>query len=166
MLKQRIQSDTIQAFKKGDKETVGVLRLTLAAVLSKEKEKRYKIAVQKPIKKEEDLEKDSLLTDEQVLDVLSSEIKKRKDAAVLYQEGNRPELVEKEQKEIKILQSYLPEQISADELKKLIEKSIAKTGTTSIKDMRRVMADLVPQTKGRAETREISRIVKELLDIP
>lgn len=163
MLKQRIQSDVIQDLKKGNSETADVLRLVLAAILSKEKEKRYKIAVRNTMMKEEDLVKESLLTDEQVLDVLSSEIKKRKDAAALYQEGNRQDLFEKEQKEIKILQSYLPEQISGDELKKLIEKSIAKTGAASIKNMREVMADLAPQMKGRANAGEISKIVKELL---
>ena len=76
-----------------------------------------------------------LLSDEQIIEVVSSEIKKRKDAIVLYEKGNRPELAEREKKEIDILKKYLPEQLSEDELKKLVEESIKKTGAKEMKDM-------------------------------
>jgi uncharacterized protein YqeY len=99
--------------------------------------------------------------------VASSEIKKRKDAIALYEKGNRPELADKEKKEIEILKKYLPEQLSEEELKKLIQESIAKVGGPNghpeIKDMGRVMADLNPKIKGKADSGEASKIVKELL---
>ena len=113
--------------------------------------------------KEEELIKESALTDEEIIDVLSSEIKKRKDAIVLYEKGNRQELAGKEKKEIEILKKYLPEQLPPEELKKLIEESIAKTGAKEIKDMGKVMADLSSKTKGKADASEVSKIVKELL---
>ncbi|TSC95150.1 MAG: hypothetical protein CEN87_162 [Parcubacteria group bacterium Licking1014_1] len=138
--------------------------MVLASVISKEKEKRYKISKQKPEGcSEEDLAKDSFLTDEEIIDVISSEIKKRKDAIALYEKGNRQELADKEKKEAAILQKYLPEQIPADELKKIIGESINKTGANGIKDMGKVMQDLMSKVKGRADSGEISKIVKELL---
>jgi uncharacterized protein YqeY len=93
----------------------------------------------------------------------SSEIKKRKDAIALYEQGGRPELAENEQKEIAILMNYLPAQIPADELKKMVQSSIEKIGATSVKDTGKIMADLMPQVKGKADNSEISKIIKELL---
>ena len=118
-LKQQIQSSTTEAMKAKDQFLVGTLRMLLAAILTKEKDKRYKISKEKPDSAEDALIKESELTDEQVLEVISSEIKKRKDAIVLYEQGKRPELAEREQKELEILKKYLPAQLSVDELKKI-----------------------------------------------
>ena len=107
-LKQEIQNSANEALKAGDQLILGTLRMVLAAITSKEKEKRYKISKEKPNLKEEELAKESELTDEQVLDVISSEIKKRKDAILLYEKGNRQELADKEKKEVAILKKYLP----------------------------------------------------------
>ena len=153
MLKQKIQQDTTESMKSKNNFVVGVLRMALAGIVSKEKEKRYKMK----------LEKDAELTDEEIIDVLSSEIKKRKDAIVLYEQGKRPELAEKEKKEIEILKKYLPEQISEEELKKIIQESINKTGAKETRDMGKVMADLSPKIKGKADSGEVSKIVKEFL---
>lgn len=163
MLKQAIQNDATAALKSGDQLMAGVLRMLLASVITKEKEKRYKVSKQKPELKEEDLLRESSLADEEIIEVISSEIKKRRDAIVLYEKGNRQELADKEKKEIAILQKYLPEQLSKEELKKLIEESINKVGAKEIKDMGKVMQDLMPEVKGRADNSEISRITKELL---
>jgi len=152
-LKQQIQNSTTEALKAGDQFLVGTLRMLLASIITKEKEKKYK----------EKIEGEAQLTDEQIIEVISSEIKKRKDAIVLYEQGNRPELAEKEKKEIEILIKYLPEQLSEDELKKLVEESIAKTGAKEMKDMGRVMSDLTPKIKGKADGGTVSKIVKELL---
>jgi uncharacterized protein YqeY len=127
--------------------------MVLAAITTKEKEKKFK----------EKIEGDAHLTDEEIIDVVASEIKKRKDAVALYEKGNRPELAEKEKKEIEILKKYLPEQLSEEELKKLVQESIAKTGAGEIKDIGKVMADLTPKIKGRADNSEASRVVKEFL---
>jgi hypothetical protein len=163
MLKQQIQSDTTEALKSGEQLKLSVLRMLLAQVATKEKEKRYKIAGEKPDLKEQELIKESELTEEQMIETLSSEIKKRKDAIALYEQGNRQELADKEKKEIEILRKYLPEQLSAEEVKKLVEESVEKTGAKEMKDMGKVMADLNPRVKGRADNFEISRIVKEYL---
>jgi len=163
MLKQQIQNSIKGAMKAGDQVLVGTLRMVMAVIATKEKEKRYKISKDKPELKEEELVKESELADEQIVEVISSEIKKRKDAIVLYQQGNRPELAEKEQKEIEILIKYLPEQLSGEELKKLVEESIVSTGAKEMRDMGKVMADLNPKIKGKADGGEVSKLVKELL---
>jgi uncharacterized protein len=163
MLKKQIQSFANEALKSGDHFLLETLRMLLAALTTKEKDKRYKISKEKPDITEEDLAKESELTDEQIIEVVSSEIKKRKDAVALYEQGNRPELAERESKEIDILKKYLPEQLSEDELKKIIQESIKKTGATEMKDTGKIMADIMPQVKGKADGSEISRIIKQIL---
>jgi uncharacterized protein YqeY len=152
MLKQEIQKDSVEALKAGEQFVLGVLRMLSASIQTKEKDKQYKTEDQK-----------AELSDEEIIDVISSEIKKRKDAIALYEQGNRPELAEREAKEIEVLKKYLPEQLSEEELKKLVAESIAKTGATEMKDMGKVMADLNPKVKGKADGGQVSKIVKELL---
>ena len=163
MLKQTIQADSTEALKSGEQFKLGVLRMLLASVLTKEKDKRYKISKDKPALSEEQLIKESALTDEQILEVIVSEIKKRRDAITLYEQGKRPELAEIEKKEIEVLKKYLPEQLSQDVLKKLVAEAIGKTGAKEMKDMGKVMAELMPNVKGKADNSEISKIIKELL---
>ncbi len=152
MLKQEIQKDSVEALKAGEQFVLGVLRMLSASIQTKEKDKQYKTKDQK-----------AELSDEEIIDVISSEIKKRKDAITLYEQGNRPELAEREKKEIEVLKKYLPEQLGEEELKKLVAESIAKTGATEMKDMGKVMADLNPKVKGKADGGQVSKIVKELL---
>jgi uncharacterized protein YqeY len=149
--------------KQGNQELVGVLRMTLSAINAKEKEKRYALSVQKPEAKEEDLIQESALADSEMIDVIISEIKKRKDAIVLYEKGSRQDLVQRERYEISMLQPYLPKQLSGEELQALIQESIARLGAKEIKDMGRVMADLSPKIKGRADNSEVSNIIKGIL---
>ena len=80
-----------------------------------------------------------------------------------YQKGKREDLAEKEKKEIKILEKYLPEQFSEEKLRELAREAVDKLGAEEIKDMGKVMAELIPQIKGKADGSEVSRIVKELL---
>lgn len=152
-LKEKIQKDLNEALKSKEELKTSVLRLLSAVILNKEKEKRYKL------KKEED----APLTDEEILEVVSSEVKKRKEAAELYEKGARPELAEKEKKEIEILKGYLPEQLSTEELTKLTKEAIEKVGAKEFKDMGKIMGVLMPQIKGRADGNAVSQIVKELL---
>lgn len=173
VLKQRIQSNITEAIRSGDKNILETLRMLLASVISKEKEKRYRISKQNlPASEqnltEEELIKKSELADEEVIDVISSEIKKRKDAILLYEKGNRQELADKEKKEIEILKKYLPEQLSEEGLRKIIQETINKikdpsSPRSSGQAMGRVMQDLMPKVKGKADSGEISKIVKELL---
>lgn len=169
MTKKQIQEDAVKALKEGNREVAELLRMTVSSINSKEKEKRYKISKDlaaqagNPKLKEEDLEKQSELSEEELINAISSEIKKRKDAIVLYQQGNRPELAEKEQKEIDVIKKYLPEQLPLEELKRLVEESVSKVGAKEMKDMGKVMADLMPKIKGKADTSEVSKIIKELI---
>ena len=163
MLKQQIQSDATTSLKSGDSLVLSTLRMLLASIFIREKEKRYKISKVKPDLKEEQLQKESELTDEEIIETVSSEIKKRKDAIVLYEKGNRPELANKEKKESEILKKYLPEQLSEEELKKIVQESVLKVGAKEMRDMGKVMADLNPKIKGKADSGEVSKIVKELL---
>jgi uncharacterized protein len=166
MLKQKIQNDVKESLKDGDELRLSVLRMFLASILSKEKEKRYKISKAESGLSEADLQSQSELKDEEIIDVVFSEIKKRKDAIVMFKQGNRPALAEKEEKEAEILKKYLPEQISQEELKKIAKSAIEKIGAKGIKDMGKVMAEMMPKIKGKAEAGLVSKIVKELLFTP
>ncbi|OGZ66044.1 MAG: hypothetical protein A3D34_02585 [Candidatus Staskawiczbacteria bacterium RIFCSPHIGHO2_02_FULL_33_16] len=171
MLKQQIQNDSNEFLKSKNQFSLGVLRMALSTINVKEKEKRYKASKENPGLNEEDLVKKSELSDDQIIDVISSEIKKRKDAISLYQKGNRQELADQEKKEIEILQKYLPQQLSNDELIKLIKEAIDTTGAKELKDpsgrsgqvIGKIMAELMPKVKGKADNSEISKIIKELL---
>jgi uncharacterized protein YqeY len=162
-LKEKIQEELNKAVKTKEELNSSVLRMSTAAILNKEKEKRYKLSKEKPDLKEDELAKESQLTDEEVLEVISSEIKKRKESVLEFEKGERKDLAEKEKKEIEILQKYLPEQLSEEEIKKLAQKAVEKTGAKEPKDMGKVMAELMPQVKGKAEGSLVSKIVKEFL---
>jgi len=95
--------------------------------------------------------------------VISSEIKKRKEAILEFEKGERKDLVKRETSEMKILQSYLPEQLPEAEIKKFAKEIIKKAGAKEIKDMGKVMSELMPKLKGKAEGSLVSKIVKELL---
>lgn len=163
MLKETIRHDLNSALKEKKELELSVLRLISAAILNKEKEKRYKISKEKPDAKEADLEKESQLQDEEILDVIASEVKKRKESIELFEKGGRKDLAEKEAKEKEILQKYLPEQMSEEEIKKLVEAAVAQAGAKEIRDMGKVMAILTPQIKGKADMGQVSKIVKETL---
>ncbi|MEK0366298.1 MAG: GatB/YqeY domain-containing protein, partial [Nitrosopumilus sp.] len=99
---------------------------------------------------EKDLIKESQLTDEEIVEVISFEAKKGKEAILEFKKGERQDLVGKEKKELEILQKYLPEQLSEEEIKKLVKEAIKKVGAQEIKDTGKVMAEMMPQVKGKA----------------
>lgn len=101
-----------------------------------------------------------------VLSVIEKEAKQRQDSIEEFRKAGRQELVDKETKELEILQKYLPEQMSEDEIKKLIEETISETGASTIQDMGRVMGALMPKLKGRADGNLVSKIVKDSLVLP
>lgn len=152
-LKEKIQEDLNSAIKSKREIETSTLRMLSAAILNKEKEKRYKSG------KSEDIP----LTDEEITEVVFNEVKKRKEAIELYEKGDRQELADKEKKEAEILQKYLPEQLTEEEVKKLVKEAIAKVGAKEQKDMGKVMAELMPQVKGKADGGLVSKVVKELL---
>lgn len=162
-LKEKIAKDLKDALKGKKEFELLALRQLSAAILNKEKEKRTKLAKEKEEIKEEELSKESQLTDEEAIEVLSSEIKKRKEAILEFEKGERPDLVDKERSEMEILKKYLPEQLSEDEIKKLAKEIVEKIGASGPKDMGKVMAELIPKVKGRAEGGIVSKLVKGLL---
>ena len=103
------------------------------------------------------------LDDAGILGVVASEIKRRKDAVEQYQAGGRPDLVEKEEAESRLLQAYLPQQLSAAELAAKVDEVIAQVGAQGPKDMGAVMKALLPQVQGRADGKAVSELVKQRL---
>lgn len=110
MLKLTIQTDLTEAVKKSDEISRSTLRMLLAVILNKEKEKRYEIAKTEPEITEKELTEKSVLTDEEVIKTIVSEVKKRREAILEFEKGKRKDLVEKEKEEIEVLEKYLPEQ--------------------------------------------------------
>ncbi|MFH1401961.1 MAG: GatB/YqeY domain-containing protein [Parcubacteria group bacterium] len=162
-LKVKIQED-LKAALIGKKELdLSVLRMLLAAVNNKETEKKTKIWKEKPETSSEKIQKEAELADKEIFDVISSEIKKRREAIEGFEKGGRKESADKERQELAILQKYLPEQMSEEEIRKIAEEAIKKTGAKEIKDMGKVMGIITSQVKGKADMSIVSQIVKEFL---
>lgn len=102
-------------------------------------------------------------TDEDVLAVIQKEVKQRRDSIEQFEKANRQDLVTKEKNELAILETYLPKQMSEEEVKKLVDDAVTKTSATSQQDMGKVMGALMPQVKGKADGTLVSRLVKEAL---
>ncbi len=144
-LKQRIQQDVIQAMKQGEKEKLTTLRMLAAAI--------------KQIEIDERIE----LEDARVIAVIQKMIKQRQEAFKQYQDANRPELAEKEQKEIVIIEPYLPQMLSEAELDTLIQEAIEASDASSMKDMGKVIGFVKTKAKGCADMAVVSKIVKQKL---
>lgn len=161
MLQEKINQDIKKAMQEKDELLVLVLRGINAAIHNKEIEKRTKLS-----KSEKDIEKlkeSSKLNEEEIIEVIASEAKKRKEAIAEFQKGNRQDLVDKETKELEILKTYLPEQMSEDVIKEIVKKAIAEVNATGPKDTGKVMSKIMPQLKGKADGQLVSKIVEELL---
>lgn len=163
MLKQQIQKDIQNYLKQSNEIARSTLSMLLAAITNKEKEKRYKLAKDKPNLSEEESQKISGLNDEEVAGVIMSEAKKRREAADIFEKGGRKEMADKEREELVVLEQYLPEQMSDEELIEIVKRAIEKTGAKETKDMGKVMAEVAPQVKGKADGSRISQKVKEIL---
>ncbi len=163
VLKQEIQNDLTEAVKKQDEITRSVLRMLFASLINKEKEKRYKLVKAEQNLSEKDIESKSQLIEEELVQLIQSEIKKRREAILGFEKGGKLDLADQEKQEIKILEKYLPEQFSEQEIKKLAEEAIKQCGAKEFKDMGNVMKELMPKIKGKAEGGKVSEIVKNLL---
>jgi uncharacterized protein YqeY len=144
-LKERIDQDLVQSMKSKDDNIVSVLRMLKSAIHN------WEISSQKEPQ------------DADIVGVIQSQIKSRKDSIEMYQKGNRPELAEKEKKEIDILVKFLPQQMDENAISVVVKKAIAETGASSIQDMGRVMGKVMPELKGKADGGLVSKIVKENL---
>jgi uncharacterized protein YqeY len=146
MLKQRIQEEMKSALKAGEKRRLGAIRLILAAIKQREVDERIE------------------LDDTQVLAVLDKMVKQRHDSIEQYEKAGRAELVEQEAFEIDVLKTYMPEELSGEEIAALVRDAVTATGAASIRDMGKVMGELKPKVQGRADMGAVSALVKQLLN--
>ncbi len=113
--------------------------------------------------KNAEIDKKIVMDDEQIISVMSTLLKQRRESAQIYRDNDRIDLAEKEEQEIVVLQEFLPQQLTADEIKALVEGVIAEVGATSMKEMGMVMKKVTAQTVGRADGRVVSELVKSCL---
>lgn len=144
-LTEQLQSDMKTAMRDGDTLRRDTLRMAIAAAQNAAKDKR------------------APLTDEETLEIVAREVKKRRESIEAYSAAGRADLAAAEQSEIEILTPYLPEQLGADEVRALAVAAVASSGATSPRDMGRVMSQLMPKVKGRADGKLVSSIVNEEL---
>lgn len=162
MLKDTIKDDMKTAFKAGDTVTRGTLTMLLSVIQNRELDKRAKL-MKSGAATEAEVSEKSQLTDEEVVEAIGTEIKKRKDAASQYEAAGRAELAAGELAEAAILMKYMPEQMSESSVKELIAQAIAETGAAGAKDMGRVMGAVAPKTKGKFDGSRLNALVKEAL---
>jgi len=160
-LKQKIKEDLNVAFKSRREVETSTLRMLSASILNKEKEKRSRLAGEGL--NIEELENQSRLTEEEVVRVVFSEVKKRKEAISEYGKAKKQDLAEKESEEAEILQRYLPKQLSEQEIEKLAREVINKVGATDIREVGEVMKELMSKVENKADGKIVSGVVRELL---
>jgi uncharacterized protein YqeY len=141
----QIEEDLTEAMRERDAARRDALRLILNALRSAEKE------LQRP------------LTDDEELQVLQRERKRRLEAIDAYRSGGRDDRAEAEEDELRVLEEFMPEPLSEEELEWIVDDAIAENGATSIRDLGRVMADVMPQIAGRADGSAVSQLVREKL---
>ena len=140
-----IQSDMYAAMKSGDKHKTGTLRVALSTLKDKKIEKR------------EDL------TDVEAIKIIQNLVKQRKEAADIYKENGRNDLMENENAELEILNAYLPQMMSEDDLRVLVKKVVEETGASGLSDIGKVMPEVMKQSAGKADGKMAQSIVRELL---
>lgn len=140
-----IKGELEDAMREGNAARRDALRLILSSLQGAEKE------LQRPLSEDEELQ------------VLQRERKKRVEAAEAFRGGGREEQAEKEEEELEVLEEFMPEPLSEEELEEIVDDVIAEVGATSMRDIGRVMADVMPQVAGRADGSAVSQLVREKL---
>ncbi|MDJ0601233.1 MAG: GatB/YqeY domain-containing protein [Crocosphaera sp.] len=149
-LKEKLTEDIKQAMKAKDKIRLETVRSLKKFVLEKEVEVRPKGQTE--------------LTSEQELEVLAQQAKQRRDSIEQYRQGGRDDLADKEAQELAIIETYLPAQLSTEEIESIIDKIIGSVGATSPKDMGKVMGPAMKELKGKADGKQVQEIVKAKLN--
>jgi len=144
-LKEQLFSDLKDSLRSGERLKVSVIRLILAALKNREIEKR------------------GLLSDEEVIEILISLSKQRRESIEGFEKGGRQDLVAKETAELRIIQSYLPRQLTTEEIRERVREAITESGASGPKDVGRVMRVLMPKVKGRADGKLVNEMVREIL---
>ena len=141
----RIETELTDAIRAHDELRRDTLRLILTSLRSAEK------TLQRPLSEYEELQ------------VLQRERKRRVEAAEAFRAGDRPERAEREEAELKVLEEFMPAPLSQEELEEIVDTAVAAVGATSVRDLGRVMADVMPQVSGRADGSVVSQLVREAL---
>ena len=141
----KLQQDLKDSLKSGDKVRTDAIRMLISRL------------------KNERISKGEDLTEDQEFSVLSKEAKKRKESITMYRQGGREDLVAREEREFEIISSYLPAELSDEEIESIVSSVINETGAESLKDMGKVMGKVMPQVRGRADGKRIQEIVKKKL---
>jgi len=145
-LSERLADDFKEAMKKGDRRKVSILRVIKAAIKNKE------------------IEKGASLTEEEIVAVLRSFVKRARESIEQFSKAGREDLVEKEKEELKIIQSYLPKELTEDEVKKLVRDTIDEVGAKGPKDIGRVMSTIMNRVKGRVDGKFVNELVRKALE--
>lgn len=145
MLKEKLMEDLKSAMKEKDEIKKNTVQMVRAGILQIEKDKGIEVE------------------DNQIIDIIAKEVKKRKDAAVDFEKGGREDLVEKNNKEIEILSAYLPKQLSREEIEAIVKEVITEVNATTIKDMGKVMKSAKEKIGAAADGKTINEVVKSLL---
>ena len=144
-LKEQLKEDLKSAMRDKDNVRKNVVQLIKAGVLQVEKDNKV------------------TLDDEGVSDVIAKQIKQRRDALPDYEKSGREDLINQLKREMEILMGYLPAQLTHEELEQIVKEAVEATGAQSVKDMGKVMAAVMPKTKGRADGKEINQIARAFL---
>lgn len=145
-MKDRILKDIVTSMKEKDKERLSVLRMVKGAIQL------------------EEINKKETLKDEDVIGVLAKQIKTRKESIAEFEKGNRQDLIDQTNREIAILEEYMPEQLSMEEVEKIIEEAFESVKPESMKDMSRIMKEVTPKLKGKADMSMVSTKIRTKLE--
>ena len=144
-LKEQLTTDMKEAMKSHDKDRLAVIRMVRGAI------------------RQQEIDGQKELSDEDVIAVMSKEIKMRRDSIEEFKKGGREDLIAKTQAEIDVLMPYMPAQLSEDEVRELVKAAVAETGAATPKDMGKVMGVLMPKVKGRADGKLVNTLVRSML---
>ncbi len=144
-LKERLREDMKEALKAKDKVKLSTIRMINSLIKNAEIEKRGE------------------LTDEEIVQLLMKYAKQRRESIEMYEKGGRQDLVEKEKAELTVVESYLPKQMTKEEIREIVKEAIEETGASSLKDIGKVMKVVMPKVRGRADGSLVNKIVRDLL---
>lgn len=145
-LKERLMADLKVAMKNKDKLHKNVITMVRAAIKQKEVDERVELG------------------DPEIIDIIAKQVKEKRSSIEEFKKGNRQDLVDQTKQEIEILLEYLPKQLSEDELRDIIQKTIDENGITSMKDIGNLMKNVMPKVKGRADGNMVNKIAREILN--
>lgn len=151
-IKEQLNEKIKESMKAGTPDRTNVLRMTMTAIKNREIENRGKGI-------------EGELSEDDVIDILMKEVKRRNESAEVYTQNSRPELAETEMAEMVIIKEFLPEELTTEELDAIVAKAVIETEAKDIKDMGKVMAAIASQIKGRADSRVVSDMIKEKLGL-